>query len=250
MREDHARVALVTGAGSGIGRAIAMALAKDGCAVACLGRNADRLAQTAAAIVAAGGRAVATVADVTLADEVEAAIAEIRHTLGPIDVLVNNAGTGWLGTVEALSEHEWDYVMAVNVKSIFLCSRAVIPDMAKGGGGRIINVASVTGLVASPGRAVYCASKGAVVMLTRAMALDGAKQHINVNAICPGVVVTEMTEESLRDPATRQEKLDKTPLGRLAEPEEIAPAAVYLAGPGASFVTGACLVVDGGWSID
>jgi NAD(P)-dependent dehydrogenase (short-subunit alcohol dehydrogenase family) len=250
MTKDPTRVALVTGAGSGIGRAIAMALAKDGCAVACLGRNADHLAETAAAIVAAGGRAVSVVADVTLAEEVEAAVAETRRALGPIDVLVNNAGTGWLGTVETLSEHEWDYVMAVNVRSIFLCSRAVIPDMAKGGGGRIINVASVTGLVASPGRAVYCASKGAAVMLTRAMALDSAKQHINVNAICPGVVVTEMTEESLRDPATRQEKLDKTPLGRLAEPEEIAPAAVYLAGPGASFVTGACLVVDGGWSID
>ena len=140
--------------------------------------------------------------------------------------------------------------MAVNVKSVFLCSRAVIPEMASGGGGRIINVASVAGLVASPGRASYCASKGAVVMLTRAHGPRRRAERINVNAICPGVVVTAMTEASLRDPATLQEKIDKTPLGRLAQPEEIAPAAVYLAGPGASFVTGACLVVDGGWSID
>ena len=250
MTAAGTRVALVTGAGSGIGRAISLALAADGCAVGCLDRDAGHAAETAAAITAGGGRAVAVTADVTKAAEVEQAVADVRAALGPIDVLVNNAGVGWLGTVETLSEDEWDHVMATNVKSVFLCSRAVIPEMAKGGGGRIINVASVTGLVASPGRAAYCASKGAVVMLTRAMALDGAPQHINVNAICPGVVVTAMTEASLRDPATLQEKLDKTPLGRLAQPEEIAPAAVYLAGPGASFVTGACLVVDGGWSID
>jgi NAD(P)-dependent dehydrogenase (short-subunit alcohol dehydrogenase family) len=244
------RVALVTGAGSGIGRAIALALAADGCAVACLDQHTETAAETASMLTAAGHRAIAVTADVTVATQVEAAVAETRTQLGPINVLVNNAGVGWLGTVETLSEDEWDHVMAVNVKSVFLCSRAVIPEMAKGGGGRIINVASVTGLVASAGRAAYCASKGAVVMLTRAMALDGAPQHINVNAICPGVVITGMTEGSLRDPATRQEKLDKTPLGRLATPDEIAPAAVYLAGPGAGFVTGACLVVDGGWSID
>lgn len=250
MTEKRRRVALVTGAGSGIGRAIARALAADGCAVACLDMDGESAIETARGIETNGRRAIALRADVTQAAEVEAAVAETQKTLGPVGVLVNNAGVGWLGTVETLTEDEWDHVMAVNVKSVFLCSRAVIPEMAKGGGGRIINVASVTGLVASPGRAAYCASKGAVVMLTRAMALDGAPQHINVNAICPGVVITAMTERSLQDPATLREKLDKTPLGRLAQPEEIAPAAVYLAGPGAAFVTGACLVVDGGWSID
>jgi NAD(P)-dependent dehydrogenase (short-subunit alcohol dehydrogenase family) len=249
-KQPKHRVALVTGAGSGIGRAIAQALAADGCSVACLDKDGAHAAATAAGLVSDGHRAISVVADVTKAAEVEAAVAETRRVLGPIDVLVNNAGIGWLGTVDTLTEDEWDHVMAVNVKSVFLCARAVIPEMAKGGGGRIINVASVSGLVASPGRAAYCASKGAVVMLTRAMAVDAAPQHINVNAICPGVVVTAMTEASLRDPATLKEKIDKTPLGRLAEPEEIAPAAVYLAGPGGSFVTGACLVVDGGWSID
>jgi NAD(P)-dependent dehydrogenase (short-subunit alcohol dehydrogenase family) len=116
-------------------------------------------------------------------------------------------------------------------------------------GGRIINVASVAGLVASAGRAAYCASKGAVVMLTKAMALDCAASKINVNVICPGVVETAMTADSLKDPTIRQEKLDKTPLGWLARPEDIAPAAVYLASSEADFVTGTCLVVDGGWSV-
>lgn len=250
MTPAGARVGFVTGAGSGIGRAIAMALAADGCALACLDIDGERAARTAADIVAQGASSIALTADVTVDADVVAAVQEAERQLGPIDILVNNAGVGWLGTVESLSETEWDLVMAINVKSVFLCSRAVIPGMAQRGGGRIINVASVTGIVASAGRAVYCASKGAVIMLTRAMALDGAGQHINVNAICPGVVVTAMTEVSLQNPATLQEKLDKTPLGRLAQPEEIAPAAVYLAGPGGSFVTGACLVVDGGWSID
>jgi NAD(P)-dependent dehydrogenase (short-subunit alcohol dehydrogenase family) len=193
---------------------------------------------------------MAVAADVTISAQVDSSVDAVAGAFGRIDVLVNNAGVGWLGTVETLSESDWDHVMAINVKSVFLCSRASLPHLAAAPSGRIINVASVTGLVASAGRAVYCASKGAVVMLTRAMALDCASQKINVNAICPGVVQTAMTEASLRDPAVMQEKLDKTPLGRLATPEEIAPAAVYLAGPGASFVTGACLVVDGGWSID
>jgi meso-butanediol dehydrogenase / (S,S)-butanediol dehydrogenase / diacetyl reductase len=250
MNELDGRAAIVTGAGSGIGRAIAWSFAEQGCSVGVLDKLGDRAAKVADEIGSRGGRAVAVTADVTSAADVEAAVHGVADGFGRLDILVNNAGVGWLGTVQDLTEDEWDQVMAINVRSIFLCSRAAIPHMVKGGGGRIINVASVTGLVASPGRAVYCASKGAVVMLTRAMALDHAQQGINVNAICPGVVITSMTEESLRDPATRQEKLDKTPLGRLAQPEEIAPAALYLAGPGSSFVTGACLVVDGGWSID
>jgi meso-butanediol dehydrogenase/(S,S)-butanediol dehydrogenase/diacetyl reductase len=246
----NGQVAIVTGGGSGIGRAISLALASEGCAVAVLDQDERRASETVDKIVLAGGRGMAVAADVTISAQVDSSVDAVAGAFGRIDVLVNNAGVGWLGTVETLSESDWDHVMAINVKSVFLCSRASLPHLAAAPSGRIINVASVTGLVASAGRAVYCASKGAVVMLTRAMALDCASQKINVNAICPGVVQTAMTEASLRDPAVMQEKLDKTPLGRLATPEEIAPAAVYLAGPGASFVTGACLVVDGGWSID
>jgi NAD(P)-dependent dehydrogenase (short-subunit alcohol dehydrogenase family) len=250
MSNGERQVAVVTGGGSGIGREIALALASQGYALAIFERNPDSGTTVATTISNRGGTASAYAVDVTVSAQVEAAVKDVIDRFGRVDVLVNNAGIGFLGKVEELREEDWDYVMAVNVKSVFLCSRAVIPHMAAGGGGRIINVASVAGLVASPGRAAYCASKGAVVMLTRAMAVDCAASKINVNSICPGVVVTAMTEESLRDPAVRQQKLDGTPLGRLAQPEEIAPAAVYLAGPGGSFVTGASIVVDGGWSID
>ena len=250
MTQEGSRVAIVTGGGSGIGRAIALALAADRCAIAIFDRHARNGAAVAAEIERAGQRARAYEIDVTVSARVRQAVEDLMEMFGRIDVLVNDAGIGFLGSVEELTEEDWDHVMSVNVKNVFLCSRAVIPHMAARGGGRIISVASVAGLVASPRRAAYCASKGAVVMLTRAMALDCALQNINVNSICPGVVITPMTEKTLRDPADRQRRLDGTPLGRLAQPEEIAPAAVYLAGPGASFVTGSTLVVDGGWSID
>ena len=242
------RKALVTGAGSGIGRAIAMAMAAEGATVAVVDQHLDRASATEQDIRAAGGKANAYQADVSSAADVARMMQGVAEDLGSLDILVNNAGMGQLGTVSELDDETWDRVMAVNVRSVFLCSRAAI-GLMPASGGRIINVASVAGLVASAGRAAYCASKGAVVMLTKAMALDCAASKINVNAICPGVVETAMTADSLKDPTIRQEKLDKTPLGWLAKPEDIAPAAVYLASSEADFVTGTCLVVDGGWSV-
>lgn len=244
------RVAAVTGGASGIGRAVCEALAAEGCAVGVLDQDEGGSRETAQRLSAGGNRAIAMTVDVTVSDQVEQAIEGVVREFGQLDILVNDAGVGQLGTVEELSEDDWDRVMAVNVKSIYLCSRAAMPYLVKSQAGRIINIASVTGLVASAGRAAYCASKGGAVMLTKAMALDCAPKGVTVNAICPGVVETAMTATSLRDLATRQEKLDKTPLGRLAVPEEIAPAAVFLAGAAAGFVTGACLAVDGGWSAD
>lgn len=243
------KFAIVTGAGSGIGRAIACAYAAEGAAVGIVDKNEAALEETARQISDAGGVTAQAVGDVSHADSVDQFMKAFQDRFQRLDVLVNNAGIGWLGTVTDLSEAEWDNVMAVNVKSVFLCSRRAIPWMQRARGGRIINVASVTGIVASAGRAAYCASKGAVVMLTRAMALDCAPSGINVNAICPGVVYTGMTVESLSDPQTRQQKLDNTPLGWLGQPTDIAPAAVYLASADANFVTGTTLVVDGGWSI-
>jgi NAD(P)-dependent dehydrogenase (short-subunit alcohol dehydrogenase family) len=247
VRLDDRR-ALVTGAGSGIGRAIAITMASEGAQIALVDRVADGVEETARQIAAAGGSAVAYHGDVSVASDVDAFMERQARDFPGLDILVNNAGIGRLGSVTDLDENDWDTVMAVNVRSVFLCSRAAIPRMSSGSG-RIINIASVAGLVASPGRAAYCASKGAVVMLTRAMALDCAPRGITVNAICPGVVETAMTSASLADPVIRQEKLDKTPLGWLAQPGDIAPAAVYLASSDAAFVTGTCLVVDGGWSV-
>lgn len=241
------RAAVVTGSGSGIGRAIARAMALEGARVAVVDRDFAGAEETVAMIARDDGTAMAIRADVSSVDDVRTAFRRLGEAFGRLDILVNNAGMGQLGTVTDLDDETWDTVMAVNVRSVFLCSRAAIPLMPEAGG-RIINVASVAGLVASGGRAAYCASKGAVVMLTRAMALDCAPLRITVNAICPGVVETRMTSASLADPAIRQEKLEKTPLGWLARPEDIAPAAVYLASSEASFVTGSCLVVDGGWS--
>lgn len=247
MNRLTGKVAFVTGAGSGIGRAIAEAFAAEGGWAVAVDIDGIRAERTAATITSAGGSAIGITADVTSSDSVQAAFASCVTAYGGVDILVNSAGMGQLGTVTELDQATWDRVMALNVRSIFLCSKVAIPLMVARGGGRIINIASVSGITASAGRAVYTASKGAVVMLTRAMALDHAAQGINVNAICPGVVVTAMTEESLKDPATMQQKLDDTPLGRLADPREIAPAAVYLACADGSFVTGSSLVVDGGW---
>lgn len=247
MRLDGKR-AVVTGGGSGIGRAIAQAMALEGARLAIIDRSETGAAETVSLIESAGGTAFAARADVAVEADVIAAFAQVAERFGGLDILVNNAGMGQLGTVTELDVETWDTVMGVNVRSVFLCSRAGLAIMP-GAGGRIINIASVAGLVASGGRAAYCASKGAVVMLTKAMALDCAPSGVTVNAICPGVVESAMTAQSLADPATRQEKLDKTPLGWLAKPTHIAPAAVYLASSDADFVTGTCLVVDGGWSV-
>jgi NAD(P)-dependent dehydrogenase (short-subunit alcohol dehydrogenase family) len=247
MRLEGKRAA-VTGAGSGIGRAIARAMAAEGGRIAVIDRSTAGAEETVSIIEADGGSAFALTADVAVEADVAAAFARIAERFGGLDILVNNAGMGQLGTVTELDVQTWDTVMGVNVRSVFLCSRAGLPLMPRTGG-RVINIASVAGLVASGGRAAYCASKGAVVMLTKAMALDCAPTGVTVNAICPGVVESNMTAASLSDPSIRQEKLDKTPLGWLAQPTDIAPAAVYLASAEAAFVTGTTLVVDGGWSV-
>jgi len=243
------KVALITGGASGIGRASAMLFAREGAAITVADLNADAGGRTADEIVKAGGRAFFERVDVTRAVECQRLVERAIREFGRIDILFNNAGIIRRATVLDLSEDDWDRVMAVNVKSIYLLSREVIPHMQKAGGGTIVNTASGWGLAGGAKAAVYCASKGAVVLLTKAMAIDHGPR-IRVNCICPGDTDTRMLREEARQLGEENRcflaESAKRPLGRVGTPEEIAQAALYLASDAASFVTGTALVVDGG----
>jgi NAD(P)-dependent dehydrogenase (short-subunit alcohol dehydrogenase family) len=235
LSSEHAslagKVALITGAASGIGRAAAMLFAREGAAVAVTDINKRG-------------------EDVSQAPDCRRVVERTLREFGGIHVLFNNAGIMRRASVVELSEEDWDRVMLVNVKSIFLMSRQVIPIMAKAGGGSIINTASGWGIAGGPRAAVYCASKGAVVLLTKAMAIDHGPQNIRVNCICPGDTDTGMLRNEARQLGEQEDRFlaeaARRPLGRIGKPEEIAQAALYLASDAASFVTGTALVVDGG----
>jgi NAD(P)-dependent dehydrogenase (short-subunit alcohol dehydrogenase family) len=244
------RVALITGGASGIGRASALLFAEAGALVSVVDLNQQAGQVVVQDIVRDGGKAIFERADVTRAEECERAVQRAVSEFGGIHVLFNNAGIIRRASVVELSEGDWDRVMAVNVKSMFLMSRLVVPIMAKSGGGAIINMASGWGLAGGPRAAVYCASKGAVVLLTKAMAVDHGPQNIRVNCICPGDTNTGMLRQEAQQLGEREESFlsesAQRPLGRVGRPEEIAQAALYLASEAASFVTGTTLVVDGG----
>jgi NAD(P)-dependent dehydrogenase (short-subunit alcohol dehydrogenase family) len=244
------RVAIVTGAASGIGRAIAERFAREGATVVLADVNVGGLQDAAASCAASGGRARAVPTDVTSASQVADLVRSARDAGGRIDVLVNAAGVETLVPFLELSEAEWTRVLAVNLTGPFLCSQAVARAMVEaGGGGRIINITSINAEVALPHQAHYAASKGGLRMLTKAMALELAPHGITVNAIAPGVVDTPLVARSLADPARRALLLRHIPLGRVARPEEVAHAAAFLASAGSGYITGATLLVDGGWLI-
>lgn len=244
------KVALITGGASGIGRATALLFAREGATVMIADVNAKASAAAAEEIKQAGGRARFEPADVTQSADCRRVVEGTIREFGKIDVLFNNAGIICRATVLDLSEDDWDRVMAVNVKSIYLLSREVIPHMQKAGGGSIINTASGWGLTGGAKAAVYCASKGAVVLLTKAMAVDHGPQNIRVNCICPGDTDTAMLRNEARQLGEADDRFlaeaAKRPLGRVGSPEEIAQAVLYLASDASSFVTGTALVVDGG----
>jgi len=244
------RVATITGGASGIGRATALLFAREGAAIALADLKTDAGQRVVDEIVQAGGRAFFESADVTQSADCQRLVERTIREFGRIDILFNNAGIIRRATVLDLSEEDWDRVMAVNVKSIYLLSREVIPYMQKAGSGTIINTASGWGLTGGARAAVYCASKGAVVLLTKAMAIDHGPRKIRVNCICPGDTDTGMLREEARQLGESNSSFlaesVKRPLGRVGTPEEIAQAALYLASDASSFVTGTALVVDGG----
>jgi NAD(P)-dependent dehydrogenase (short-subunit alcohol dehydrogenase family) len=242
------KVAIVTGAGSGIGRASAVRFAAEGASVVVSDIRGPKADETVAMIADDGGTAVSCQADVSRADDVERMVATAVDAFGGLDALFNNAGTIRPGTAVRLSEDDWDLVMAVNVRSVFLGAKYAVPAMVTRGGGAIVSTASVSGLNGDPGGVVYSASKAAVINLTRALAVDHARQHIRVNCICPGAIDTPPVERMLADAEARARSERAHPLGRIGRPEEIAAAAVWLCSDESSFVTGHALVVDGGLS--
>ena len=244
--KDH--VALVTGAGNGIGRAIAIAYARAGAHVALAGRTPQSLAEVAAQVGAAGHEALTCPMDIRSVAAVKAMVGQTVDRFGRLDVVVNNAGI--ISRARSIDETEetWDAVMQTNVKGLFFCCQAAAAHMIPSRRGTIINVASVHGLVSAPERAAYSASKGAVIQITRTLAVEWAPHNIRVNAIAPGFTRTPTREVSFGDPARLRALVARYPLGRVADPDDMVGAALFLASEASAFVTGQTIVVDGGYT--
>src|SRR5256714_8277188 len=248
------KTALITGGTSGIGEATALLFAREGAKVCITGRNAMRGAGVVAQIKASGTDAFVLQADVSRADDCRRAVDETLRTFGSFDILFNNAGVFYPQTAIECSEKEWDEQIDVNLKGVFLMSKSALPAMIAQGRGVIINNSSGWGLVGGDRAVAYCASKGGVVLMTKAMAIDHGRQGIRVNCICPGDVDTPMLPEDARlrglDWKTYLAGCENRPMGRIGTADEIAKAVLFLACDDSSFMTGAALVVDGGGTAD
>jgi NAD(P)-dependent dehydrogenase (short-subunit alcohol dehydrogenase family) len=243
----NGKVALVTGASGGIGLATARTFAEAGASVALSARRAELINEAVERLTAAGFKALAVPADVTDASQVSAMVARTVEHFGRLDYAVNNAGViNERGPAHALLEQEWDRLISVNLTAVWLCMKHELAQMVRQGSGAIVNVSSVAGLRAAPGLAAYNASKHGVVGLSKCTGVEYASQGIRVNAICPGWVETPMTAEYGSDPEHRRQMIASEPIGRTAQPEEIANTAVWLCSDGASYITGEAIAVDGG----
>ncbi|GCE28639.1 short-chain dehydrogenase [Dictyobacter alpinus] len=255
FRLDH-KIALVTGSGSGIGREIALLYARQGAHVIIADIQQDAASRVVDEITAEDGHAQAVQLNVNDEAQVQSVLAQLAQQHGRLDILVNNAGVSHVGNILETSLDDWDRVMGVNARGVFLCAREAVRQMVaqQPQGGVIVNIASVAGMIAVDRRLPYGASKGAVISITRSIAMDFVQQKIRANAICPGTVHTPFVEGFLKKnfPQSMDEERKKLharqPIGRMGEPAEIASAALYLASDEAAFVTGSTLVIDGGWT--
>ena len=238
------QVAIVTGAARGLGRAIAETLAQSGAKVACVDVKAELLAETVSAIQAAGGTAMAWTCDVTDSERVSAVVEEVATTWGGLHILVNNAGITKDTLIMRMKDEQWDAVIGINLRGTFLFTRTASRYLMKAERGRIINIASVSGITGNPGQANYSASKAGIIGLTRTVATELAGRNITVNAVAPGFIATEMTAALSEEIVAEVKK--RIPLGRMGQPQDVADAVLFLASPAADFITGHVLTVDGG----
>lgn len=242
------KVAIVTGAGRGIGKAIALALAKEGADLVVVSRTPSEFMETAKEVEVLGRQALTLKVDVSKKEDVDSMVNLTMQKFGKIDVLVNNAGASMVRPSEELSEEDWDKTIAVNLKGVFLCSQAVGRIMIKQKMGKIINISSMAGKIGLPMRAAYCAAKAGVIALTKVLAVEWAKYSININAIAPSIVKTSIIADLIRRGLANEEDLiRRTPMRRLATPEEVADLAVFLVSDASKYITGQTIFIDGGW---
>lgn len=242
------KVALVTGAARGIGRSIALLFAKEGARLILDDILEDKIHEVAEEIRGLGREALPIKADVSLSDQVAFMVSKAMERFNRIDVLVNNAGVSETGPAEDFKEHSWDNVLGTDLKGVFLCSQVVGREMIKKRQGSIVNISSIAGFDALPGRVGYCSAKSAVIMLTKVLAIEWAKHNIRVNAVAPGYVRTRMIEEMMELGILDEKKItQRTPMQRICHPDEIARIVLMLSSEESSYITGATISVDGGW---
>lgn len=243
------KVAIVTGAGSGFGRETSLLFAREGAKIVAVDYNSESGQKTVDDIKAGNGEAIFVKADVSKEEDVKRFVDEAIKAFGKLDIIFNNAGIYIPGNAEALASEDWDKVININLKGVFLGCKYAIPYLKKNGGGVIINTASAAGLIGFPDAVAYAASKGGVLSLTKAVAVDHAKDNIRANCICPGTGETGMTKEVLENKELREMFLAPIPLKRFAQPIDVAHAALFLASDMSSYITGVALPVDGGWTM-
>ncbi len=241
------KVAIVTGGSRGIGRAVAVALAREGATVAVCSRNIEASKETADQISSEGGRAKAYQLDVTDSESVSRLVSDVLGDSGRIDILVNNAGVTSDNLLVRMKEEEWDKVVNTNLKGTFNCTKAVARTMLKQRGGKIVNIASVVGVIGNAGQANYCAAKAGIIGFTKSIARELASRNITVNCVAPGLILSAMTD-SLPD-TTKEELLRLIPLGRMGKPEDVAEVVKFLASPASDYITGEVIRSDGGMAM-